>query len=149
MHEQLFSRACRIVPKASTTFHSASRFRGACAGRRPALRLVFAGRLDRDKGVLDLPSIAAGLRDRSVDATWTIIGDGPEGARLRATWPESEWVRHVGALANAETIDRLADHDVFVLPTRFEGLPIGLLEAMGCGIVPVVSRIDSGVPDVG
>ena len=37
---------------------------------------------------------------------------------------------------------------MFVLPTRTEGLPVALLEAMGCGVVPVVSNIDSGVPDV-
>ena len=98
--------------------------------------------------MLELPAIAAGLRDRSIDATWTIIGDGPDGAALRAAWPESASVRYLGALTNAETIARLADHDVFVLPTRVEGLPVALLEAMGCGVVPVVSNIDSGVPDV-
>jgi glycosyltransferase involved in cell wall biosynthesis len=148
MHEQLLAH----LPHRAESIHYIpfgvplpQRMRQAATG---PLRLVFAGRLARDKGVLDLPSIATGLRDRSVDATWTIIGDGPDGARLRATWPESESVHHVGALTNAETIDRLAEHDVFVLPTRFEGLPVGLLEAMGCGIVPVVSRIDSGVPDV-
>ena len=32
--------------------------------------------------------------------------------------------------------------DVFVLPTRVEGLPVALLEAMGCGVVPVVSNIE-------
>jgi glycosyltransferase involved in cell wall biosynthesis len=120
--------------------------------RQPAagpLRLIFAGRLEHgQKGVLELPSIAAGLCDRSIDATWTIIGDGPDGAKLRAAWPESTSVRYLGSLTNAETIDRLADHDVFVLPTRVEGLPVALLEAMGCGVVPVVSNIESGVPDV-
>ena len=113
------------------------------------LRLIFAGRLEHgQKGVLELPSIAAALGDRSIDATWTIVGDGPDGARLRAAWPESASVRHLGSLKNADTIDCLADHDVFVLPTRAEGLPVALLEAMGCGVVPVVSNIDSGVPDV-
>jgi glycosyltransferase involved in cell wall biosynthesis len=113
------------------------------------LRLIFAGRLEHgQKGVLELPSIAAGLRDRSIAATWTIIGDGPDGATLRAAWPESESVRYLGSLTNAGTIDRLPDHDVFVLPTRVEGLPVALLEAMGCGVVPVVSNIESGVPDV-
>ena len=120
--------------------------------RRPAagpLRLVFAGRLEHgQKGVLELPAIAAGLRDRSIDATWTIIGDGPDGAALRAAWPGSASVRYLGPLTNADTIEHVADHDVFVLPTRVEGLPIALLEAMGCGVVPVVSNIDSGVPDV-
>ena len=120
--------------------------------RRPTsgpLRLIFAGRLEHgQKGVLELPSIAAALRERSIDATWTIIGDGPDGSTLRAAWPESGSVRYLGALTNAETIDRLPEHDVFVLPTRVEGLPVALLEAMGCGVVPVVSDIHSGVPDV-
>ncbi len=47
------------------------------------LRLIFAGRLEHgQKGVLELPAIDARLRDRSVDVTWTIVGDGPDGAQL-------------------------------------------------------------------
>jgi glycosyltransferase involved in cell wall biosynthesis len=113
------------------------------------LRLIFAGRLEHgQKGVLELPAIDARLLDLHVDVTWTIIGDGPDGATLRAMWPQSKTVTYRGALKNAETIAALADHDVFVLPTRTEGLPVALLEAMGAGVVPVVSNIDSGVPDV-
>ena len=59
------------------------------------LRLIFAGRLEHgQKGVLELPAIDAHLRDRGVDVTWTIIGDGPDGAKLRASWPESPTVRY-------------------------------------------------------
>ncbi len=148
MYEQLLER----LPHRAESIHYIPfgiplprRVRQAAAG---PLRLIFVGRLDHGKGVLDLPSIAAELRDRSVDATWTIVGDGPDGARLRAAWPESESVRYLGSLTNADTMDRLSDHDVFVLPTRAEGLPVALMEAMGCGVVPVVSNIDSGVPDV-
>ncbi len=122
------------------------RVRTASAG---PLRLIFAGRLEHgQKGVLELPEIDARLRERHVDVTWTIVGDGPDGAKLRAAWPESATLTYRGALKNAETIAALADHDVFVLPTRTEGLPVALLEAMGAGVVPVVSNIDSGVPDV-
>ena len=123
-----------------------SRVRSATPG---PLRLIFAGRLEHgQKGVLELPAIDARLRDLGVDVTWTIIGDGPDGATLRAMWPESKTLRYRGTLKNAETIAALADHDVFVLPTRTEGLPVALLEAMGAGVVPVVSNIESGVPDV-
>ena len=116
---------------------------------RGPLRLIFAGRLEHgQKGVLDLPAIDARLRDMRVDVSWTVIGDGPHAEKLHALWPESARVRYHGALTRTQTVDALADHDVFVLPTRMEGLPVALLEAMGAGVVPVVSNIESGVPDV-
>jgi glycosyltransferase involved in cell wall biosynthesis len=122
------------------------RVRSAAPG---PLRLIFAGRLEHgQKGVLELPAIDARLRDRRVDVTWTIVGDGPHGSQLRADWPQSSRVRYLGALTNDETVATLAGHDVFVLPTRTEGLPVALLEAMGSGVVPVVSDIPSGVPEV-
>jgi glycosyltransferase involved in cell wall biosynthesis len=119
--------------------------------RRPAagpLRLIFAGRLDLYKGVLDLPAIDAGLRARGVERIWTIVGGGPEEASMRAAWSGAPDVEFTGPLTHAETLARLAEHDVFVLPTRTEGFPVSLLEAMGAGAVPVVSHIESGVPDL-
>src|SRR5690606_16312014 len=40
----------------------------------------------------------------------------------------------------------LAAHDVFLMPSRFEGLPVAALEAMATGCVPAASRI-RGVTD--
>ena len=40
----------------------------------------------------------------------------------------------------------LADHDVFIMPSRYEGFGLTILEAMAAGVVPVVSRI-AGVTD--
>jgi glycosyltransferase involved in cell wall biosynthesis len=149
MHAQLVER---LPHRASDIYYIPygiplpQRVRSAASG---PLRLIFAGRLEHgQKGVLELPAIDACLRERSVDVTWTIIGDGPDGPRLRSAWPESPRVRYRGTLTNVETIGCLADHDVFVLPTRTEGLPVALLEAMGSGVVPVVSNIASGVPEV-
>jgi len=149
MYEQLLAH---LPHRADTIFYIPygiplpARVRSAVPG---PLRLIFAGRLEHgQKGVLELPAIDARLRDLHVDVTWTIIGDGPDGATLRSQWPASARVTYRGALKNAETVNALADHDVFVLPTRTEGLPVALLEAMGAGVVPVVSNIDSGVPDV-
>ena len=42
----------------------------------------------------------------------------------------------------------LAAHDVLVLLSDYEGLPLSLLEAMGAGVVPVVSDLESGIRDV-
>jgi glycosyltransferase involved in cell wall biosynthesis len=148
MHEKLVA----LLPhRVSTIFRLPygvpipARVRQAAAG---PLRLVFAGRLDLFKGVLDLPAIDGALRARGVDRRWTIIGGGPQDGAMRAAWAGAPEVEFTGPLTHAETTARLADHDVFVLPTRSEGFPVSLLEAMAAGVVPVVSRIESGVPDV-
>ena len=112
------------------------------------LRILFAGRLEHaQKGVLDLPAIDRILTDRGVDALWTVVGGGPDEERLRSAWTSSR-VRFLGTKKHEEVIDIASEHDVFVLPTRWEGVPVALLEAMGVGLVPVVSHVESGVGEM-
>jgi glycosyltransferase involved in cell wall biosynthesis len=112
------------------------------------LRILFAGRLEHvQKGVLDLPSIDRILIDRGVDAQWSIVGSGPDEQRLRDAWTSSR-VSFLGTKTQEEVIDIASQHDVFVLPTRWEGVPVALLEAMVVGLVPVVSRVESGVGEI-
>jgi len=44
--------------------------------------------------------------------------------------------------------DRLLECDVLVLLSDYEGLPIAVLEAMACGVVPVCLRMRSGVSEL-
>lgn len=116
-----------------------------------ALRLLFAGRLEHgQKGVFDLPEIDRLLRQGGTEVAWTVIGDGPDRAELERRWREAGTPPpgFTGALPHAGVLARLADFDAFVLPTRAEGFPVALLEAMAAGVVPVVSAIESGVPEV-
>ena len=122
-----------------------SRRRAAVSGR---LRLLFAGRLEHvQKGVLDLPSIDRMLAERGVDVQWTVVGTGPDEETLRDAWPTPR-VRFLGSKKREEVIDIASEHDVFVLPTRWEGVPVALLETMSVGLVPVVSRVESGVAEM-
>jgi len=112
------------------------------------LRILFAGRLEHaQKGVLDLPSIDRVLTDRSVDVQWTVVGSGPDEERLRDAWTSSR-VRFLGTKKHEDVIEIASEHDVFVLPTRWEGVPVALLEAMSVGLVPVVSHVESGVSEI-
>jgi glycosyltransferase involved in cell wall biosynthesis len=116
--------------------------------RRPAqgpLRLIFFGRLDDAKGVFSLPEIDRLLGLAAVPVTWTIVGSGPAGPALRSAWRDSAHVRWIEAATTAEVIALCADHDVFVLPTRAEGLSVATVEAMSVGLVPVVSDLPSMV----
>jgi glycosyltransferase involved in cell wall biosynthesis len=123
-----------------------SRTRAQVAG---ALRLLFAGRLEHgQKGVFDLPGIDAALKRAGVPVNWTMVGAGPDEAALRERWGVQPHVQWLGAQPNARVLEIAAEHDVFVLPTRAEGFPVALLEAMAVGLVPVVSDLASGVREL-
>ena len=53
-----------------------------------------------------------------------------------------------GPVSYTQVPELLRTHDIFLLASDFEGLPLSLLEAMGSGLVPVVSQLPSGIPEV-
>lgn len=75
-------------------------------------------------------------------ALW-VAGDGPETARLRHRHPESDSVRWLGVLGEAEKIRRLVAADVLAAPALGgESFGMVLLEAMAARTVVVASDID-------
>lgn len=109
-------------------------------GRPP--HIVAAGRLHVKKGFDLLLSALADLMARGIPFRATIAGDGDQRAPLeaeahrlgladRVTFPG--WCNDVPAL--------LATGDVFAFPSRQEGFPLMLLEAMAAGLPVVAARI--------
>jgi glycosyltransferase involved in cell wall biosynthesis len=119
--------------------------------RTPAagpLRLLYVGRMNREKGILDLPAIDARLRELGVAVTWTLQGVGPDEALLRRQWGAHAPARWTGLQPMDRVLALYREHDVLVMPSRSEGLPVALLEATAAGMVPVVSDLLSGIPEV-
>jgi glycosyltransferase involved in cell wall biosynthesis len=107
---------------------------GGGGGGGPAKVLVAGlGRLHPQK---NWPLFLAVAREFS-EVEFVIAGTGPEEARLRAAAGGN--VRFVGFRDPAEV---LAAADVFLLTSDYEGMPMTLLEAMSCGVAPVVSAVD-------
>jgi len=112
------------------------------------LRLLYVGRLDPSKGIFDLPEIDGILKRSGLSATWTIQGPGPAQSELKERWGDPPHVRWLGRSGMKDVIEQYLEHDILVMPSRAEGLPVALLEGMASGCVPVVSDLPSGIPEI-
>jgi glycosyltransferase involved in cell wall biosynthesis len=113
------------------------------------LRLLFVGRLLEWKGVaLALRALAA-ARDRGIDATFTIVGDGAARARLEhltielGLSPVVQWMKWV---PHGELEVVYAAHDALLFPSLRDSGGMVVLEAMAHGL-PVLCT-DLGGPGV-
>jgi glycosyltransferase involved in cell wall biosynthesis len=108
--------------------------------------LLSLGRVeDASKGVLWLPRIL--VRLNGLPCTLTVAGDGPDLDALRRECASfGQRVRFLGAVPGDQVPGVMAEHDVLVFPSRFEGFGLTLAEAMAMGCVPVASAI-RGVTD--
>jgi glycosyltransferase involved in cell wall biosynthesis len=100
--------------------------------------ILFVGRLSVEKGVDTLLS-AAGLLP---EIGFTVIGSGPDEARLRAAAPPN--VAFAGGLPNPAVRAEMMRASVLVIPSIwYEGFPMTLLEAYSAGTPVIASRIGS------
>jgi len=79
-----------------------------------------------------------------------LIGDGPSEAELRSQISSrglGRFVRLRGRLTPDQVRQELSSADALVLTSDFEGTSVAMLEAMGQGAVPCVSRVASGVDE--
>lgn len=82
------------------------------------------------------------------NATFYIIGNGPEKHNLQKLITQenlTDTIFLLGALPNAAAL--LPAFDLFVLPSRKEGLPYTILEAMAAGL-PIVATTVGGISEV-
>ena len=116
---------------------------GVPRGVRP---LVFVGRLDRQKGVDRLPELAAILT--TLDTHLLLLGDGPLRDRLARQFAAhgiANRVHFAGWQANVAGV--LKGSRLLLLPSRYEGMPNVLLEAMAVGL-PVLATPVEGVREI-
>jgi glycosyltransferase involved in cell wall biosynthesis len=114
------------------------------------LKLLYIGRLHRDKGIYEALEGLRIAQLRGVRAHLVIAGSGPEERSLKLFAENqglSDSVAFAGPVYGDGKLQLLAAADVFLLPSYREGLPYSLLESMAAG-TPVITTRVGGIPDV-
>ncbi len=109
-------------------------------GHRPRALIGTTARLDRQKGLDVLLRAVPGVPDVDLE----VVGDGPERDALQALAYDLGIAGRVHFAGWSDrTRDWLGRWDAFVLPSRFEGLPLSILEAMLAELPVVASDVGS------
>ena len=125
--------------------------------RPSGLRLLFAGWLEPQKGLVDAIEALATMRHAGVDANLAVAGDGYERERARSLAAELSVESAVdwrGTLPKSAMPSFYTSGDVLLMPSRTRGsaregesFAYTALEAMAC-CIPVVAYNTGGLPEL-
>lgn len=107
------------------------------------------GRLGPEKGYDTLLRAFGKVSEKYPQAKLIVMGEGPLRSELQdmaSAIGVADKIDFAGYVDNPlPTINR---SDVFVLPSRWEGLPNALIQALGCGTTPVATDCPSGPREI-
>ena len=111
--------------------------------------LLFVGRLTEQKGIVEfMTRVAPDLLKRLPDHHLVLMGDGEQAAQLRSLVERAELAARVHLVGwQPQAAGWMRAAELLVLPTRYEGMPNVILEAMAVG-KPVVSFNVDGVREL-
>ncbi|MDF1809979.1 MAG: glycosyltransferase [Phycisphaerales bacterium] len=123
-----------------------------CPNKEPqsnrAIRLVYTGRLDEyQKRISVLPLLTEELDDRGIDFEFKVVGDGEEMDSLIEKTKQQKQIEFIGSVPPDQVKDYLQWADLWILPSRYEGQSVAMLEALANGCIPIVTQVRSGADD--
>jgi GalNAc-alpha-(1->4)-GalNAc-alpha-(1->3)-diNAcBac-PP-undecaprenol alpha-1,4-N-acetyl-D-galactosaminyltransferase len=115
----------------------------------PNPSLIAIGRLHPQKGFDLLMKAFSKIQAKYPNWQMTILGEGPmrsELEQLRSQLQLTDRVHLPGLVTNVQ--DYLSQADIFVMPSRFEGFPMALCEAMATGLPVLAADCLSGPREI-
>ncbi len=112
-------------------------------------RLLYTGKLRDEKGLVELFTALGQPAFGTLSWTLTLVGEG-ERKRfedLAKTTGIAARVRFAGWLERDRLEHEMAHADIFVLPSHYEGMPLGVLEALSAGLAVVATAVGA-LPEV-
>jgi teichuronic acid biosynthesis glycosyltransferase TuaC len=132
-----------------SVFHLADRTaaRAQLAVDGDAELVLFVGRLDSKKGILELLDAFTSLAMRRTNLRLAYVGDGPGAKQLRSKAKDlslEDRIVLAGACPSQRVAQWLAAANVLALPSYNEGYPNVVIEALSCGR-PVIATNVGGI----
>ena len=107
------------------------------------IRLGFCGRVNyKEKGLDLLPEVFQNLMNNGKMFSFDLIGTGPDQINFSNEIKKrglNKYVTYHGALFGADKLSLLSDIDIFLHPSRNEGMPLAPLEALALGSRTLIS----------
>ncbi|WP_184500031.1 MULTISPECIES: glycosyltransferase [Rhizobium] len=112
--------------------------------------LLMVARFTEQKDHASLVRALPTILETHPQAVLLFVGSGPEEDRVSTLAGDLKVSGHVRFLGHrADIAEIMAIADLFVLPSRFEGLPLAVLEAMSLAVPVVATRIGGTVEALG
>jgi glycosyltransferase involved in cell wall biosynthesis len=125
-------------------FVDTEQFVPGAVSERSNNQFLFVGRLESDQ---KRPELAVGAAARVPSARLDIVGEGPELDRIKTITREMQNVRLLGRLPHAEISELMSAAFGFVIPSRYEGNPKVVIEALAAGL-PVIATRSQGLTEI-
>lgn len=109
---------------------------------RAAFRLLFAGRWEEEKGVLDAVAVMREVIARRPGVRALVVGAGSLAARVRAAAAGVTGLTVAGRVDDARLAGEYAQASLLLVPSRYEGLGLVALEAQAHGAVVLGYDVD-------
>jgi glycosyltransferase involved in cell wall biosynthesis len=127
---------------------SVQRLRQRLLGEGGRRLVVTVARLAHQKAIDVLVEVAKRTVARHDDIRFAVVGDGPQRDDARRWAVAAGIERHLTFIGyNDRPYEFLAAADLFLLPSRWEGLPLTIVEAFRAGL-PVVATDAGGVREL-
>ena len=121
-----------------TPAHRDTNFWERHGSKNGAVRLLYVGRISREKDLDVLAAAFRQLREEGLPVNLLMVGHGPYSQALAESLPEAIFT---GYLEGEELAKAYASSDIFVFPSTTDTFGNVIIEAQACGLPVIVSDL--------
>jgi len=108
------------------------------------IRLIYAGRIDKNKNVLNICKVVQNLNEYGHKANLKIIGKGPEKNNIEEQMNGFDYISFLDYMSKEELLNNYRNSDIFIMPSYKETFGLVYIESMSQGL-PIIYTKNEGV----